>query len=138
MSDLYLRPTDNGAEIIVVNRDARTTNALEVAVFLSLFAEQTCADMSLSSRERYISRIPSIMGSRTVTNQTRVAVINAAKDALAWMTDDGIATDVEIDATIASARRIDLSVIITQPEGGQALTYALNWDAQAVELLEAT
>lgn len=138
MSDLYLSYTDDGVDIVLVNRDARTTSALEVAVFLSLFTEQSWSDMTASGRERYISRIPSIMRTSTVTNQTRVAIINAAKDALAWMIDDGIATDLEIDATIASARRIDLSVVIIQPKGEQSLTYGVNWDAQAAELLEAT
>ena len=137
MSDLYLKPTNDGAEIAVVSGKLRTTSALEVAVFLSLFTEQSWADMSQSRRERYISRIPRIMRENNVTNQTRIAVRIAALEALQWMLDDGIADEVDAEAVIRSASRIDLTVTITQPDGTAEFAYAVNWQAQTVELTEA-
>lgn len=136
MSDLYLNPTTDGAELIISNGKVKTTSAIETAVFLSLFTPQSWGDMTRPSSERYKSRILQIMR-ETVSNRTRLALIQAAKDALAWIVNDGIAESIEVDATIQSASRIDLSIIITAPDRDETLTYAVNWDAQAAELVEA-
>ena len=137
MSDMHLTPTADGAEITLDNGKLRTTSALEVAAYLALFTPQSWQDMSRESANRYTSRIPAIMRGRTVSNQTRNALIQAALDALAWMTRDGIADEIEVDAVIVSARRIDLTVTISRPDGGAEFVYALNWDAQEAELREA-
>lgn len=138
MSDLYIQPGNDGGEIIVVGTDAKTTTAIEVAVWLSLFAEQSWSDMSRETGERYTSRLPEIMRGRTVSNQTRLAVIEAARDALQWMITDNVASAIDVDATIASASRIDLSIQISRPDGDADFAYAVNWDGQGAELLEAT
>lgn len=136
MSDIYLTPTADGAEIEIVNGKLRTTSALEVAVYLSLFTQQSWQDMTNETGDRYGTRIP-LLYSRTINNQTRNALIQAALEALAWMTAAGVADEVQADAVIASARRIDLTVTITKPQGVEDFVYAVNWDAQEAELLEA-
>jgi phage gp46-like protein len=137
MSDMYLTPTADGPEVEIDNGKLRVTSALEVAVYLSLFTPQSWGDMAQNTANRYTSRIPEIMRGRTVSNQTRVALIQAAIDALAWMTRDGVADEVQADAVIESARRIDLTVTISRPEGDTDFVYAVNWDAQEALLKEA-
>jgi phage gp46-like protein len=136
MSDLFLNPTLDGAELVISTGKVKTTSAIETAVFLSLFTPQTWGDMARPSGERYKSRVPQVM-SNTVSNRTRLSLIQAAKDALAWMLSSGVAATVDVDATIQNASRIDLSIIITAPDGDESFTYAVNWDAQTAELLEA-
>jgi phage gp46-like protein len=138
MSDIYLNPTADGADIAIDNGKLRTTSALEVAVYLALFTPETWQDMPRDSANRYTSRIPEIMRGQTVSNRTRIALMQAAVEALAWMIRDGIADEVVADAAVVSSRRIDLTVTITRPDGGDEFAYALNWDAQNAELLEAT
>jgi phage gp46-like protein len=136
MSDIYLTATNDGAEITLDNGKLRTTSALEVAVYLSLFTPQSWGDMTRESGERYTTRIPELFR-RTVSNQTRVAIMMAATDALAWMVRDGVADEITADAVIESARRIDLTVTISRPEGDVDFVYAVNWDAQEALLKEA-
>jgi phage gp46-like protein len=71
-----------------------------------------------------------------VSNQTRVALIQAATDALEWMIREGVADEVQVDAVVVSGNRIDLTVRISRPVGGAEFVYAVNWDAQVAELKE--
>jgi len=130
MSDVKLIATNDGGEITLTNAgDVKTTNDLESAVYLSLFAEPTWINGTVDFGRRYDSRLPEVMR-QTVSNATRLDVIQAAKDALAWITDNGIAESIEVDAVIVSARRIDMTVTISKPDGDVALSYGLNWAAQ--------
>jgi phage gp46-like protein len=135
MSDLLLMPTNDGAEIVLDNGTLQTTATLQVAVYLSLFTPQSWGDMTRDTGRRYTSRVPEVM-QRTVSNRTRLALIQAALDALGWMTRDGIADEVQADATVVSANRIDLTIRIFRPSGDADFVYAVNWDAQFAELKE--
>ena len=135
MSDLYVIPTNDGADLTYRGEDARLTSGIEVAVYLSLFMPQSYADM-LDATPRYTSRIPAIVATSTVTNETRRAIEAEALRALKWLTDDGVAGSVEASAVISSSRQIDLTVKITQPSGDQEIRYAVNWDSQKALLAE--
>lgn len=135
MSDLYILPGNDGADIVFRGQDARLTSGIEVAVFLSLFNPQSYADM-LDETPRYTSRIPEIVAQSTVSNETRRAIESETVRALKWLLDTGVAGSVEASAVISSARQIDLNVKITQPTGTQEITYAVNWDAQRASLKE--
>jgi len=68
---------------------------------------------------------------RTLTNQVRLDVIEAANDALSWMKEEGIVERVGARAFIRSSGRLDLGVTIYEPgvERGEEFAYSLNWDA---------
>jgi len=130
VSDVMLIATNDGGEITLTNAgDVELTNDLETAAYLSLFADPNWINATLDFDRRYGSRLPEVMR-QTVSNATRLDVIQAAKDALAWITDNGIAESIEVDAVIVSARRIDMTVTISKPDGDVALSYGLNWAAQ--------
>ena len=117
MSDLLLQHTAEGGDIeFKSNGDLRTTSGLYTAVYLSLFTGPWWGDAYSDRAERYTSRIPELM-QRPLTNQTRLSVIEAAKSALAWMVDEGIADSVDARAFIRSAGRLDLAVTIHEPDG---------------------
>lgn len=133
MSDLLLTDTPDGADVTLRNGQPATTNGLTSAAYLSLFTPRGWQDMTRQAGERYGSRIPRIKSSRSVSNQTRLALISAGEDALAWMVSDASA-EIEVDATIESARRIDLSVTITGPQDTESATYGVNWAATSEEV----
>jgi len=123
MSDLDVTFTPDGLQPVP---SGRTTASLDNAVYLSLFTERSWQDATRDGR--YGSRIPSLL-SRQLTNSTRLAVIDAAQSALGWMVRDGIAESVTVDAAIADARTLSLTVRISRPGGERALQYAVNWEA---------
>lgn len=135
MSDLFLTDTPDGGDIALRNGRPLTTDGLATAVYLSLFTPETWQDAIRRAGERYDSRIPLIKNSRTVNNQTRLALIAAAENALEWITA-AAGAQVEVDATIESADLIAIEVTITAPDGSESTTYGVNWSATANELEE--
>lgn len=134
--DLYLKPTNDGGNIeLLQNGDPQTTGGLYTAVYLSLFTNPFWGNAVAGRLGRYQSELSeAITGS--LSNQTRLNVIEASKQALAWMIESGIAQSIEVTAEIATLSRLNLLVVITKPSGEAVQTaYALNWDAQEVELI---
>jgi len=76
------------------------------------------------------------MNSGALALQTKLDVIEAAKNALVWMTDDGIADRIEVRAEIPQAGTLYLAITIYEPESADGVDYkyALNWEAQEVSL----
>ena len=134
MSDLYLIPTSDGSEISVTDGKPRMTSGLETAVYLSLFTESYWGNTISDIPERYASRVPVLMN-RPLTNQTRLAMIDAAKNALQWMIDERVADTITVEAEIAAVGQLNIRVQINEPENQEAFAYGINWDAQEASLL---
>ena len=132
--DLYLRPTTDGGEIeILPNGDPKMTQGLFTAAYISLFSDPYWGNAVSDSEERYRSNINSIF-QQSVSNQTRLDIIEGAKDALQWMIDAGVASSVRVAAEIATKSRINIKITITEPSGESTdVSYSLNWQAQEVE-----
>jgi phage gp46-like protein len=131
MSDLLLEPTPDGGDLVYQpNGDFKRTSGLENAVYLSLFTAPWWGNAVSEANERYTSRIPDLK-QRALTNQTRLDVIQAAEDALAWMTEQGVARRIEVDAYIRSAGRLDLAVRVYEPDKdtGTDFEFSVNWDS---------
>ena len=136
MSDLYLQPTQDGGELIIENGKPQMTSGLENAVYLSLFTAPWWGDSVSEQSEKYSSTISEVMNSGALALQTKLDVIEAAKNALVWMTDDGIADRIEVRAEIPQAGTLYLAITIYEPESADGVDYkyALNWEAQEVSL----
>jgi phage gp46-like protein len=134
VADLYLMPTDDGGQIEIVNGKPTMTDGLMVAVYLSLFTPAWWGNAASVPAEQYTGNLSEVLDG-PLTLQTRLDVIAAAKMALQWMLNEGIASRVTIDAEIRTSTRLDLLVVITEP-GGQSASqrYAMNWAAQEVEI----
>ena len=132
--DLYLKPTVDGGEIeILPNGDPRTTQGLFTAAYISLFSDPYWGNSVSDISERYQSQLNSIF-QQSVSNQTRLDVIEAAKDALRWMLDENIASRIDVIAEIETKSRINVKATIYEPSGESVqIAYALNWQGQEVE-----
>ncbi len=137
MSDLYLNPTADGGELIISGGKPQMTDGLETAVFLSLFTRAWWGNALSVSSEKHTSKIPDIMDSKTLSIQTKLEIIDEAKNALKWMLDDGITDEITIDAEIHAPGVLYMAIKINQPEEreNEVFKFALNWKAQEVSTL---
>lgn len=132
--DLYLKPTTDGGQIeILPNGDPRTMEGLFTAAYISLFTNPYWGNAISDSPQRYRSELNEIF-KQTVSNQTRLDAIEAAKDALQWMIDEGVASNIQVIGEIETKSRINIKISIFEPSGEETqIAYALNWQAQEVE-----
>lgn len=129
--DVRLHPTPDGGAIFFEGGQPAMDSGLQTAVYLSLF---TAPDWWAASL------LPVPVGSvlaeppdEPLTNATRLEAIEAARDALAWMIDKGLAESIVVSAEITAPGVLALSVEITEPGAStpQTLRYRLNWAAES-------
>jgi phage gp46-like protein len=66
----------------------------------------------------------------TLTNATRLEYITRARAALQWLIDDGIASDVAVEAEIQGPGRLAVTITVTEPDGtASTYRYAETWRA---------
>jgi len=136
--DVRLSLSADGGIIKLRGGQPEMDDGLETAVNISLFSEPDYWGNALSSSDEEIgSTLLSIFRS-TLTNQARIDIIEATRTALAWMVSSGIATSIEPTATIPSMGRLDLYIVIRQPEKAPAtFRYTVNWKNQEIAMQEA-
>ena len=140
MSDIYLKTTTGIADMVIINGLPQLTDGLDNTVYLSLFMPDFWGNSISEDDEKYDAEIPRIMSEQTLTNQTRLDIIEAGKNSLKWMIDKGIASAIDVRAEIPEIGTLYLAVTITEPEQDDPSTFAygLNWDAQEITIQEAT
>lgn len=135
MSDLYLKPTADGGDLVIRHGEPETTSGLANAMYLSLFTPAWWGNGESERNERYRSRIPELFA-RPLTARTAREVEVAAESALDWMIRAGIAESVTAESEIVGAFRLDLRVVITEPGGGRRESaYAINWSTEEAAAL---
>ena len=124
--------------MVIVNGLPQLTDGLDNAVYLSLFMVDWWGNDSSDNDQKYGSEIRRIIAEQTLTNQTRLDMIEAAKNSLTWMLDLGIATAIDARAEIPEVGKLYLAIRITEPEHDDPSTfsYSLNWDAQEIIIQE--
>lgn len=139
MNDLLLAPSPNGLDIVIENGIVVLTSGLENAVYLSLFTSDYWGNALDQAADRYTSRIPQIIATGVLTNESRKDVVTEAEQALAWMVSSHVADRVIVRGQIPATSTLHLGITIYEPQrvAGQQFDYAINWDAQRVTLLEA-
>lgn len=129
MSDIYIDIDPPAVDIEILDGDLRATSSIANAVYLSLFVPEWWGNAIAAQNERYTSTIPEL-ATGTVTNQTRLDMIAAAENALAWMVEDGVAYRIEIAAEIQDAGKIAIAVTVHEPTGtADVYRFGVNWDA---------
>jgi len=134
MADLKLTIENSTPDITILNGKPEMADGISNAVFLSLFTGPYWGNAISDVNERYTSTLPDIMSGQ-LTTETRNNAIEAARSSLAWMTDIGIADEIEVEAEIKPGGRLNLRVKIVKPDETVNFAYSLNWDAQEVTLL---
>jgi phage gp46-like protein len=107
---------------------------LENAVTLSLFSSANWWGNAISGDVGPTGSAFEDVIQRTLTNQTRLDAEAAARSALAWLVDKGIASAVDVVATIPSVGMLGLVVTIEQPGRTSTVRYSINWQAMSVRV----
>lgn len=127
--DLMLYPTPDGGDINLVGGQPEMDAGLWTAVYLSLFSGKWWGNAISEQAARFADSIEAVI--RTDSNRDRLDVEEAARKALQWLLDEGIASAVDVQATIPATGWIALTVTITEPGAEPAvLRYKINWAGQ--------
>jgi len=150
MTDLALALSDDGTEInlkLTPEGSLLMEGGLETAVLLSLFTDARVAESELppglnSVRgwwgDEFLSNPGDKTGSKLWTfsrdklnTKTAASIQVRAKQALAWMIDDGTALKVDV-TTAVKPGFIEIIVKITRPSGRED-RFAMQWDGQSIK-----
>lgn len=129
--DVRLIFENDGGEVQFENGQPVMDQGLYTAVGISLFTEPGWWGNRVVPAAQSIGADVETLRQGKLTNSVRLNIIEAAKAALKWLTDDGIAQSVTVDAEIPSAGRLNILVTIQEPSADQTRTlrYAVNWDS---------
>jgi phage gp46-like protein len=130
MTDVLLQQTNDGGEITYVNGNPITTDGLEVAVYLSLYGgnkndDGTDATAHLQywanfdetvPEKRYRSEFQALSQGLSNVAANLLRLEEAAKRDLQWLLDTGIATAIEVSASVPAVKTLQLDVTIDVTE----------------------
>lgn len=137
MSDIYLKPTESGEDIIVSAGMPQMTGGLDNAIYLSLFISDFWANDLNDPNDTYNSTIPDIIGRGVLSNKVRLDIIAEAERVLQWLIEAGIVESIEVDAEIPAVGTLYLSVKSNEPQRTINFKYGINWDDQKVTVEES-
>jgi phage gp46-like protein len=127
--DLMLYPTPDGGDLNIIGGQPDMDAGLWTTVYLSLFSGVWWGNALSEQAEQLADSIEAVM--LDDSNQGRLNVQEAARAALRWLVDDGIAAAVDVEATIPTAGWIALTITITEPAADPTvLRYKINWAGQ--------
>ena len=134
MSDLYLRPTEFGGEIEYDSRnDFVLTDGLFTACYVSLFSEPYWGNSILPAENRLVSTLNQLF-ERPISSSTRNQAIRITENALNWLIENDIASEIQVDCEIQNISTIIIVVRILQPNRElQEFGYTLNWQGNYIE-----
>jgi phage gp46-like protein len=135
MSDLSVTFDADGLDLVLDSQgEPGLTSGLTPAALLSILVPDYWGNAVAEEYGEYLSRMQEIMDG-PLTNKARLAVIDTIKNALAWMQDAGMIGELSVIAEIENAGRLNIAVRLERPSGPVDFRYAINWDAQEVQLL---
>ena len=134
MSDLYLKPTEFGGEVEYDSRnDFVLTNGLFTACYISLFSEPYWGNSILPVENRLVSTLNQLF-ERPISSSTRNQAIRITENALNWLIENDIASEIQVDCEIQNISTIIIVVRILQPDSElQEFGYTLNWQGNYIE-----
>lgn len=134
MSDLYLKPTESGGEIEFDSRnDFVLTDGLYTACYLSLFSSPYWGNVTQFGNSSFVSQINKLF-ENPINSSTRNKAIRYTQEALQWLIDYNIASEIQVDVEIQNIYNIIIKVIVIEPDGNnQELGYSLNWRGNLIE-----
>lgn len=152
MSDIALKIQGQSFGIALKNGDLEQDDGLETSVILSLFTDRRVTDEELPTgqtnkrgywADKYSTVDGDKMGSRlwTLARSKRLAETlrraeDFAKEALAWMIEDGVATSVTATANFVEGTTNAWSLEIgIQKPSGRTSRYQVLWDKQELKRL---
>lgn len=155
MSDVKVNYDDLTFDISYVLGDLESDEGLETSILISLFSDARVLEEELPIGENdrrgywgdtvsdfYNDRTGSklwLLDRGKSSEQTRTKVQEYARDALAWLLDDGVASALDVKATLVNRERVDLSISIDRPKDRSKFFYRfqLVWDGQLIKVRRA-
>lgn len=136
-------------DLKIVDGDFLADNGLENAVLISLFTDRYVpredlppnievtrgwwADaISEPTEDRIGSRLWVYDRIGKINTDTLNGMIDACKEALQWLIDDGIASFVNVTGEVVDGERIDLDIEITRPQVENNF-FQFVWDGQEMK-----
>lgn len=130
MTDVLLQQTNDGGEITYINGNVETTNGLEVAVYLSLYGGNKDDSGSSSDdalqwwgnfdevepEKTYRSEFQNLVQGLSNVAANLLRIEDAAGRDLKWMVDTGVATSVEVNATVPAYNTLQVDILIAVSE----------------------
>lgn len=136
--DVKLVMSIDGGLITVSAGQPEMDGGLQTAVNISLFTDIGWWGNSIIGTGNEVGSTFADALRKPLTNQSRLEIIEAAKDALSWLLSTGIAETIDISASIPSVGRLDMGIRIQQPEKAPELfRYNVNWANQKIIMTEA-
>jgi phage gp46-like protein len=134
MSDLYLKPSEYGGEVEYDSRnDFVLTDGLFTACYISLFSEPYWGNSIMPTEARLVSQLSQLF-ERPISSSTRNIAIRTTENALNWLIENEIASEIQVDCEIQNVSSIYIVVRILEPdENIQEFGYKLNWRGNFIE-----
>lgn len=134
MSDLYLKPTEFGGEIEYDSRnDFILTDGLYTASYIALFSEPFWGNSILPVNTNLVSQLNRLF-ENPINSNTRNKAIKYTQEALQFLLDFEIASEIEVDAEIQNINNLVILIKITEPNSRITdITYSLNWRGNFIE-----
>ncbi len=145
--DVLLLSTPDGGDLSIMDNFIVGTGGFETAVFLSLAGGDVDDNGTESTRKsgwwgnalepdnpnrRLISRLQNIIRGLPATPNNLNKAIQAAKDDLSWFIEEQIADTIELNGSIPSKNRLELSGKILKDEKLlHEIKFEENWGAQS-------
>ncbi|MCL4153120.1 UNVERIFIED_CONTAM: hypothetical protein GTU68_057162 [Idotea baltica] len=135
MSDMAIVIKDNCFDLNIVDGDLQTDSGLETAVIISLFTDRRIqkrgwwGDMFAEiDQDKIGSRLWTLERSKR-TNETLRLAEDYSEEALEWLIEDGVSTQIEVVASYDENNFMNLEVDIFKPLG-RTTRFSMLWDFQ--------
>lgn len=133
--DVRLSLSEDGAIIKIWGGQPEMEGGLSTAVHISLFTESDWWGNALARKGEAIGSGFVDAMRAPLTNAARLDIEEAARQALAWLTETGIAKSIEVSATIPAVGELALYLTIAQPDKAPSrFRYSVNWQNQHVAM----
>lgn len=137
---------DTAYDLEIENGDFTNEPGLDTALWISLFTDARASatqvtvpqhrrgwlgNIASSVENRELGGLLWLVNQRRLNQDTLNEVVDFARKALQWLTDDGIAINVEVSGAIIPRSGIQLTIVVTSPDGSTETHYVPLWEETA-------
>lgn len=142
--DALWGPCPDGGTMDFRDGEPIRSGGLSGAVYISLFGGNVADDGTPGSKLQYWGnhigndepirgRLEALLQTLPMTSSNLRRVEETALEDLEWMTEQGVATEIVVEASMQSARFLLLAITITSENTEESFRYRTNWLAGASE-----
>jgi phage gp46-like protein len=144
MIDLKLTQDASGVwDLSISNGDLEGVEGFDTAIFSSLLTDARAPEsivLKPENRRGWMGNLAStvdgrdfggllwLVNQRRLTQETLNEAVDYARQALDWLVEDGLASNIEVTGTIVPRSGITLEIVITSPEGETVTHYVPLWE----------